>query len=88
MPLTVRLPGQVIVSVPLACVGVDATRKAFELGQVDELVITANPDNLKAGAGDDFVLKARQTSASVRFIEDASLLQQVGGVGAFLRFKI
>jgi peptide chain release factor subunit 1 len=32
----------------LACVGVDATRKAFELGQVDELLITAVPNALKA----------------------------------------
>src|SRR5215212_3140095 len=32
----------------LGCVGVDTTRKAFELGQVDELLITATPDTLKA----------------------------------------
>jgi len=28
------------------------------------------------------------TSATVRFIEDASLLEPIGGVGAFLRFKL
>ncbi|PYR63160.1 MAG: hypothetical protein DMF91_04295 [Acidobacteria bacterium] len=71
----------------LACVGPERTRKALELGQVDELVISV------AGIGDDqeanaFVLKARQTSAGVRFIEDGTLLAQVGGVGAFLRFKV
>jgi peptide chain release factor subunit 1 len=72
----------------LACAGIERTRKAFELGQVDELLITANADNLKAGTGNEFVLKARQTSAKLRFIEDASLLEPVEGVGAFLRFKL
>jgi len=37
---------------------------------------------------DDLVAKARQTSARIRFIEDASLLASSGGVGAFLRFKV
>jgi peptide chain release factor subunit 1 len=72
----------------LACTGISRTRRAFELGQVDELVITARPETLNADAADEFVLKARQTSAKVRFIEDASLLAPVGGVGAFLRFKL
>ena len=34
------------------------------------------------------VTLARQTSASVRFIEDPALLAEVGGVGAFLRFRV
>jgi peptide chain release factor subunit 1 len=34
----------------LGCVGVDAVRKAFELGQVDELLITAVAKGLKADA--------------------------------------
>lgn len=89
----------------LASVGVEATRLALERGQVDELVITAVPDTIDAGAAkpspgpepdrtpeeraaDELVAKARQTSAKVRFIEDAALLAAVGGVGAFLRFKI
>lgn len=37
---------------------------------------------------EELVTEARRTSASVRFIEDASLLEQAGGVGAFLRFRI
>jgi peptide chain release factor subunit 1 len=88
----------------LAVVGVDATRKAFELGQVDELVITARPETIggmKHGAGDqqpersaeeraadELIAQARNTSATIRFIEDASLLAPVDGVGAFLRFKL
>jgi peptide chain release factor subunit 1 len=34
------------------------------------------------------VTLARQTSAAVRFIEDPALLAEVGGVGAFLRFRV
>jgi len=72
----------------LACVGVEATRKALERGQVDELVITAKPDNLTEDTADELVVKARQTSAKIRFIEDTSVLAPVGGVGAFLRYKL
>jgi peptide subunit release factor 1 (eRF1) len=35
---------------------------------------------------DTLVAEARRTSAKIRIIEDPSLLQAVGGVGAFLRF--
>jgi peptide chain release factor subunit 1 len=37
---------------------------------------------------EELVTEARRTSASVRFIEDASLLEPAGGVGAFLRFRL
>jgi len=89
----------------LACVGVEETLRAFELGRVDELLLTADADALDVGAGrplptegaaqtptaeeraaDTLVAQARRTAANVRFIEDASLLEAVGGVGAFLRF--
>ncbi|HZP48636.1 MAG TPA: Vms1/Ankzf1 family peptidyl-tRNA hydrolase [Vicinamibacterales bacterium] len=71
----------------LGCVGVDAVRRAFELGQVDELLVTANEAEL-GDAADELVAQARNTSAKVRFIEDASLLSPFGGVGAILRFKL
>jgi peptide chain release factor subunit 1 len=89
----------------LACVGLEDILKAFERGQVDELLITATPDAIAVGAGrpvreggsartrsaeeraaDTLIAQARKTGAKVRFIEDASLLHAVGGVGAFLRF--
>jgi peptide chain release factor subunit 1 len=72
----------------LACVGVEATMKAFEMGQVDELLITSAADSFKDGAADELVAKARQTAAKIRVIEDASLLAELGGVAASLRFKI
>jgi peptide subunit release factor 1 (eRF1) len=67
-------------------VGVEDVRKAFELGQVDELVITALPEG--SDENNELVMQARNTSAKIRFIQDAALLEPVGGVGAFLRFKL
>jgi peptide chain release factor subunit 1 len=88
----------------LGCAGVEATRRAFELGQVDELVVPATPDRIAGvahdrtpGEGertpaeraiDELIALARQTSAKIRFIEDTSLLEPLRGVGAFLRFRL
>ena len=84
----------------LACVGREQTMDALERGQVDELVLTAvadvtgpgpgePPDRVEAPAAvDDLIIQARNTSANIRFIEDRSLLAPVGGVGAFLRYKL
>jgi peptide subunit release factor 1 (eRF1) len=100
----------------LGAVGPEAVLRALELGQVDELLITANPGSLKPvqklpddsrtgdvavetsapGGGDErrfkvadeLVARAQQTSARVRMIEDPSLLEDFGGVGALLRFRI
>jgi peptide subunit release factor 1 (eRF1) len=119
----------------LAVVGPEAVRQALELGQVDELLIsasldkpalpptpekdgtggevgriaaqakrdngvgsmpvdtteTAGPPNGTTGhelMGEELVTKATQTSARVTFIEDYTLLADVGGVGALLRFKL
>ena len=101
----------------LGVAGPEATLSAFQLGQVEELIITGSPETLKpvqrmpedAAPGavqmdtsnpggsadedrlklsDELVTRAQQTSARIRFIEDASLLAEVGGVGALLRFRI
>jgi peptide chain release factor subunit 1 len=86
----------------LACIGIEQTRAALEQGQVDELVIAASPEAIakvkgrndegqdltpEEQAADDVIARARNTSASIRFIEDASIAAAIGGVGAFLRFK-
>jgi peptide subunit release factor 1 (eRF1) len=39
-------------------------------------------------AADELVATARQTGATIRFIEDPTLLSAADGVGAFLRFKV
>ncbi len=72
----------------LGAVGVDLLRRALELGQVDELLITATAAGEQAETADELIRKARQTSASVRFIEDPSLLAPFGGAAASLRFKL
>jgi protein required for attachment to host cells len=101
----------------LGVAGPEATLSAFQLGQVEELIITASPETLKpvqkmpddaapgdvqavtsdtsgqadesrAKLSDELVTRAQQTAARVRFIEDASLLADIGGVGALLRFRI
>jgi peptide subunit release factor 1 (eRF1) len=37
---------------------------------------------------DELVTRARQTGAKITFVEDARLLQDVGGVGALLRYRV
>lgn len=36
----------------------------------------------------ELVARARNTAAKIRFVEDISLLEPIGGVGAFLRFRV
>ena len=71
----------------LAVAGIEATLRALEMRQVEELLIAAKPDRV-AGPVDELVAKAQQNSARIRFVEDDNLLADVGGVGALLRFKI
>jgi peptide subunit release factor 1 (eRF1) len=73
-----------------AVTGITDTRKALRDGQVDTLVIAAAPQHVPGedAAADELVTAARQTSASVRFIEDPALLQPAGGVAARLRFLL
>ena len=101
----------------LAVAGPEDTMRALQMGQVEELLITASPSELRRptevtsdmtpapvdidttapNAQDDsdrhrladhFVVHAHTSGARVRFIEDARLLADVGGVGALLRFRI
>jgi peptide chain release factor subunit 1 len=72
----------------LGVVGVEAVRTALQIGQVDDLLISPPGQPLDAEIIDALVAQARQTSAQVTVIEDASLLSAVGGVGALLRYKV
>jgi peptide subunit release factor 1 (eRF1) len=71
----------------LGAAGIEATMRALEARQVEELLIAAKPDRV-AGPADELVAKAQHNSARIRFIEDDHLLADVGGVGALLRFRI
>jgi peptide chain release factor subunit 1 len=72
----------------LALVGAEPVREALAHGQVDTLVLAALPAQGPGAdaAANDLVTLAKQTSASVRFIENPALLAEVGGVGASLRY--
>ena len=48
----------------------------------------AEADPKSVRLADELVTRARQTAARVTFIEDPSLLEEYGGVGALLRFRI
>ena len=76
----------------LGVAGPEETRKALEMGQVEELLITSqNLEQMGEKAvrqANEFVTKAQQSAARIRFIEDPELLADVGGIGALLRFKI
>ena len=63
--------------------GLDAVDEAAERPP-ESLTETAMANQ----AATELVRQARLTSASIRFIEDAALLHDIGGVGAFLRFRV
>jgi len=48
---------------------------------------TTGEEPRQASLPDLLVTKARRTGATVTFIEDAALLESVGGVAAFLRWR-
>jgi peptide chain release factor subunit 1 len=52
----------------------------------DGAIADLEPDSVIVA--DDLVTRARQTGARITFIEDASLLEDVGGCGALLRYRI
>ena len=88
----------------LGVAGPAETLQAARNGQVDELLIsaslrTADPgtgstveeageDRLTPETAEELVTAARQTGAFIRFIEDPTLLDPVGGVAATLRYRL
>ena len=72
----------------LAAAGPEEVREALDRGQVSELYLTVVESGSQATMHDELVAKARQTSARVRFIEDATRLEGVGGMAAALRYRI
>jgi peptide subunit release factor 1 (eRF1) len=54
----------------------------------DVSVSLSGVDAETARLADELVTKAQQTGARITFIEDRSLLADVGGVGALLRFRL
>ena len=48
---------------------------------------TKSEEPRQASVPDLLVTKAKHTGATVTFVEDGSLLEPIGGVGAFLRWR-
>jgi peptide subunit release factor 1 (eRF1) len=75
----------------LAVVGPQETFDAMVNGRVEELLISGGMDEIhdarKVPMPDLLVTRARQTGATVTFIEDPALLASVGGAGGFLRWR-
>ena len=67
----------------LAVAGPQETLEALAKGQVEELLISGGLEISPARV----VTKAKQTGATVTFIEDGALLESIGGVGRFLRWR-
>ena len=88
----------------LGVAGPPETFQALRNGQVDELLLSASLRTADPGTGspaedagkqrltaeraEELVTAARQTGASIRFIEDPALLDPVGGVAATLRYRL
>jgi peptide subunit release factor 1 (eRF1) len=53
-----------------------------------ETSAVTNASDRQLKLADELVTRAQQTGARVRFVEDPELLQEFGGVGALLRFRI
>lgn len=70
-----------------AAVGLEGVRAALERGQVDTLLIDHyGPLDQETRA--DLVRQAANTGARLEVVERNDALQQLGGVGALLRYKI
>jgi peptide subunit release factor 1 (eRF1) len=70
----------------LAVSGIEATRRALDLGQVDTLFLSMG---LREQLTEELVSKAETTASYVEFVPQAnSVLQQQGGIAALLRYKI
>ena len=71
----------------LGVAGLDATMRALEIGQVDELVIDQNAD-LDEEIRAELVRQAALTSARVEVVTDHEGLARFGGVGGTLRYRV
>jgi peptide subunit release factor 1 (eRF1) len=71
----------------LGVVGIDATKAALAAGQVDQLVIDESA-GIEEPVLAELIRQASLTDASVEVVRDHAGLEQHGGVGATLRFRI
>lgn len=70
----------------LAVAGLEETRAALEAGQVDTLAISSGAQ-LPEGTRSQLIGLAAETDAEVEVVDDAAALDEMGGVGALLRYR-
>lgn len=70
----------------LGVAGLEATRRALEHGQVDELLIDPRAE-LDEDTRSELVRLATGTGATVEVVADHSAFRQLSGVGALLRYQ-
>jgi Bacterial archaeo-eukaryotic release factor family 10/eRF1 domain 3 len=71
----------------LGVAGLDATRKALDIGQVDTLVISDGAE-IDDDARNDLVRLAATSGAEVQVVDDHEGLDRLGGIGGALRYRI
>lgn len=70
----------------LGVVGLEPTRTALEHGQVDVLVLTGDAPG-GADTRNELIRLAVTTGGDVEVVESHAILEQLGGVGALLRYR-
>jgi hypothetical protein len=71
----------------LGVVGVERTRQALHNGQVDILVLMDGAP-LASETRDELIALATKTDAITQIVERSALLEQLGGIGALLRYPM
>lgn len=71
----------------LGTTGLENTQRALRNGQVDELLLDPEAD-LDDHIRNDLIRLATTTGANVEMVPGHSVLQQLGGVGALLRYRL
>lgn len=71
----------------LAVVGVHDVLAALSKGQVEEVLLSTSFKGEGDNQSETILAQTRQTGARIRLIENAPLLDEVGGVGANLRYR-
>jgi hypothetical protein len=71
----------------LGVVGIERTRQALHNGQVDILILIDGAPFVPE-ARDELIALASKTDAATQIVEHSALLEQLGGVGALLRYPM
>jgi len=74
----------------LGVAGLELTQRALANGQVETLILPAgleSPPGVPSETRTELIEQATRTDASIAIVDSSVLLQQLGGVGALLRYR-